>query len=102
MKQEVFSKQEAAEEPPTKKPYSQHRLQAQTKTEAQTQLKDTKAMVMPQNGKKKGLPRHFGAKNRWIKLNYVQTDKALMMLLSYTIWLYIINLLFMGTNCTLC
>ena len=71
MKQEMFSKQDAPEEPAPKKPYSQQKLATMHKTGAQTQPKDSqasKAMVMPQNGKKKGLPRHFGAKNRWIEV----------------------------------
>nr|XP_054774952.1 RNA-binding protein 28-like isoform X2 [Lytechinus pictus] len=63
------------EETKTRKPYSEQRLQAQQKTGGEPHLPANRNMVMPQDGKKKGLPRHFGAKNRWRDRGKVADEK---------------------------
>eukprot|EP00057_Strongylocentrotus_purpuratus_P031131 XP_783689.3 PREDICTED: RNA-binding protein 28 [Strongylocentrotus purpuratus] len=82
MKRQAFSKnteeedgEEEKEEVQPRKPYSQQRLQAQQKTSAEPQVPANRDMVMPQDGKKKGLPRHFGAKNRWRDRGKVADEK---------------------------
>ena len=82
MKRQAFSKnteeedgEEEKVEAQPRKPYSQQRLQAQQKTGAETQIPANRDMVMPQDGKKKGLPRHFGAKNRWRDKGKVADEK---------------------------
>ncbi|XP_072165470.1 RNA-binding protein 28-like [Diadema setosum] len=76
MKQDVLSERGKQEDTPQpRRPYSQQRILSQQKASQEAPAPANEAMVMPAGGRKKALPRHFGAKNRWRDRGRVAEEK---------------------------